>query len=153
MMYLISDLHLNHKNVIRYCNRPFSSMKEMNRRLINNWNSVVNYTDTVYFLGDFSFGKPSLWIKKLNGNIIFIRGNHDNFGYNHAEIEHDGYRFFLTHNPRWAEYDGWIIHGHVHDTRPLVDREKKRINVSCEMTNYRPISIEDIIDKSEVKLC
>lgn len=153
MIYLISDLHLNHKNVIRYCNRPFKSMKEMNRKLINNWNSVVGDTDTVYFLGDFSFGRPSLWIKKLNGNIIFIRGNHDRFGYTYAEIEHDGFRFLLTHNPRRVEYDGWVIHGHVHDKRPLVDRNRKRINVSCEVTNYRPISIEDIVDKSEVKLC
>ena len=151
MIYLISDLHLDHGNIIKYCNRPFRSRKEMNRVLINNWNSVVSGTDTVYFLGDLSLGRPTRWINRLNGNIIFIRGNHDRFGHRSAEIEHDGRRFLLTHNPGRAEYVGWVIHGHVHNNRPFIDGNERRVNVSCDVTGYRPISIEEIT--SEVKRC
>lgn len=51
--YYISDLHLGHENVIRFDNRPFDSVEEMNETLVNNWNSVVTNADHVYHLGDF----------------------------------------------------------------------------------------------------
>ena len=55
MIYLISDTHFYHKSIIPYCKRPFSSIEDMNKKLIDNWNSIITENDTVYFLGDFSF--------------------------------------------------------------------------------------------------
>lgn len=76
MIYLISDLHLDHKNIMRYCDRPFSSVEEMNRTIIDNWNEVVEEDDFVYLVGDLAFGrrrsKMRYWLKKLNGNVILI---------------------------------------------------------------------------------
>ncbi len=73
MIYLISDLHLDHKNIIRYCKRPFSSADEMNRTIIDNWNEVINEDDFVYLVGDLVFGrkrtKIRYWLKKLKGNV------------------------------------------------------------------------------------
>ena len=83
MIYFTSDLHLNHQNILKYepLSRPFSTKEEMNEVIINNWNNKVSIEDTVYVLGDLSMGevKNSIpLIKRLNGKIILIRGNHDN---------------------------------------------------------------------------
>ena len=45
-IYVTSDTHFNHKNIIEYCNRPYSSVEEMNKAIIDNWNSVVKDEDT-----------------------------------------------------------------------------------------------------------
>lgn len=79
--FIISDLHLGHANIIRYCNRPFSNVEEMDAALIRNWNSMVSKGDTVYYLGDLSFGRGSKHYAEeyneiLNGDIVLIKGNH-----------------------------------------------------------------------------
>lgn len=80
MEYFISDTHFYHYNIIRYCDRPFETVEEMNERMIESWNSVVTDNDIVYFLGDFGFGdkeKLSNICAQLNGTKILLRGNHD----------------------------------------------------------------------------
>lgn len=57
MNYYISDTHFGHKNVIRYDNRPFDSIEEMDEAMIQLWNETVNDADAVYILGDFSWYK------------------------------------------------------------------------------------------------
>lgn len=156
--YLISDLHLDHENIIRYCARPFSDIDEMNRILVGNWNRIVSPNDTVYFLGDMSYGRDShsssFWLKKLNGKIIFIRGNHDRGvgeTSDHQILEHDTYRFLLVHDPNKLpiKWDDWIIHGDKHNnnlsSHPFINRKKKTVNVSCEVIGYKPINLEEII--------
>lgn len=78
-IYFSSDHHFYHANVIKYCNRPYSSIEEMNEKLIANWNSVVQPEDTVYYLGDFSlaFRPVELYSKRLNGVKKLVAGNHD----------------------------------------------------------------------------
>ena len=55
-IYLISDTHFHHENILYTCKRPFSNVQEMNATLIANWNNTVGADDTVYHLGDFAFG-------------------------------------------------------------------------------------------------
>lgn len=55
MIFFTSDLHLGHENCIRLCNRPFSSIEEMDETLIENWNHKVTGKDTVYILGDLIY--------------------------------------------------------------------------------------------------
>ena len=55
-LFFTSDTHFDHKNIIRYCNRPFSSIEEMNNFLIKRWNATVGPDDTVFHLGDVTFG-------------------------------------------------------------------------------------------------
>lgn len=80
MIYFISDTHFYHSNIIKYSNRPFKDVNEMNETIINSWNSVVKNDDTVYHLGDFCLSSDDeikSIFNMLNGNKILIRGNHD----------------------------------------------------------------------------
>ena len=52
-VFVTSDLHFYHNNIIKLCNRPYKDLEEMHIALINNWNSVVTNEDDVYILGDF----------------------------------------------------------------------------------------------------
>ena len=88
-IFFTSDTHFGHGNIIKYCNRPFSSSEHQTNELIKNWNSRVSPKDTVYFLGDFFFPMIKSQVIKedvknfleicyaLNGKIHFICGNHD----------------------------------------------------------------------------
>lgn len=79
-IWVTSDTHFWHKNVISYDNRPFADVVEMNDELIRRWNEVVPTNGFVIVVGDFIFagsGKMDEILKKLNGIKILIRGNHD----------------------------------------------------------------------------
>ena len=79
-LFFTSDTHFFHKNIIRFCQRPFNDMDDMQEKLISNWNNTVPKDGIVFFLGDFAFGNSTEWIKiinQLNGYIYFILGNHD----------------------------------------------------------------------------
>ena len=83
-LFFTSDLHFGHRNVIKFCNRPWQDEKEMNSGLIDNWNSVVGNNDIVFVLGDTFWFNDSHSIKKviskLNGKDIYVLpGNHDDF--------------------------------------------------------------------------
>ena len=79
--WIISDLHFGHVNVIKYSNRPFSDVAEMNKELIKKWNNVVGKDDLIYVLGDFTLfhrlDKIKEYTQALNGRKILIMGNHD----------------------------------------------------------------------------
>ena len=77
-IFFTSDLHFNHAAIMKFCNRPFASVEEMNEKLIENWNNVVQPDSTVFHLGDFAWGHNWMPIlNRLNGHKILIMGNHD----------------------------------------------------------------------------
>lgn len=161
--FVVSDLHFDHANIIRYCNRPFGSVNEMNRAMIRNWNGVVDKDSTVYYLGDMAYGRGNrtidYWLSRLNGKVRFIRGNHDTDIITRAEVIQDqfpvscrGNEFLLMHDPyRPIDWDGWIIHGDKHNNNlkqfPHIHIRNKTVNVCAELTGYAPISLDDIISK------
>lgn len=53
VIYFIADTHFSEENIMRYENRPFSDVAEMNNELLMRWNSIVNQDDEIYILGDF----------------------------------------------------------------------------------------------------
>ena len=167
-LYVISDLHFDHTNIIQFCNRPFTNTEEMNRTMVENWTSTVEYNNKVFFLGDMTHGRNKhrgrnhqpidFWLQMLTGNIWFIRGNHDrdiitkakvvptNYG-----IRYKGHEFLLAHVPyRPDGFDGWLIHGDRHNRDlslyPLVNQKRRTVNISAELIDYTPISMDRIID-------
>ena len=87
-VWFTSDLHFGHRNVLRFCNRPWADEKEMCEGLINNWNSWVGDNDIVFVLGDTFWFNDSRGIKKvldrLKGKTIYmLPGNHDDFSHYH----------------------------------------------------------------------
>lgn len=93
--FVCADLHFFHKNIIRYENRPFSDVEDMNRQLIQNWNRVVKKEDIVYVLGDVSFAGTKATreiVTQLNGRKMLIMGNHD-FGRSPAKWQDIGFEW------------------------------------------------------------
>ncbi len=154
--YVISDLHLGHANIIRYCSRPFphDSSDEMDEMLIRNWNFTVQNGDPVYHLGDLCYGpmakSPADYLRRLNGSVTLISGNHDT-GIEPSRrlesIDWNGIPFTLVHDPADAPVvpGGWVIHGHHHNNDlagfPFINFEKRRINACAEVVKYRPVSL------------
>jgi len=178
MIYFISDNHWGHKAIIHMQNRPFKHIMDMNNSMIDSWNSVVQPDDEVYYLGDLSYklngNLLSIILKKLNGKIYLIKGNHDKDrvinksisrfewikDYHTFKHTQDGkeYKFVLFHYPIYSWEGIWrgSIHvcGHTHDnSKDYFENHPGRIfNVSCEMINYKPISIVDIINIMKEKV-
>ncbi|CAH2213703.1 metallophosphoesterase [Tepidibacter aestuarii] len=156
-IYFISDMHFGHGNIIKYENRPFKNIKEMDTTIINNWNSVVKKDDKVFVLGDISFynkEKTAETIYSLNGYKVLILGNHDNersihwwksVGFDevikYPIIYNDFY--ILSHEPMYLNENMpyMNIHGHIHN---LKYESKQFFNVSVECIDYTPISFEKI---------
>jgi len=172
--WFVSDYHLGHKNIIRYCNRPFSSVEEMDATIINNHNALVKPDDEVFFLGDFALTgnlgarKVLDYLDMFNGKFNFIAGNHDK--YYQKEIRSSpkvisyksyfewstkyvrdkiGTSIVMSHYPieDWAgKYHGFIhLHGHCHGLKNLI---QGRLEVSVECTGYKPVPLEELVAKS-----
>lgn len=80
-IFVTSDLHFGHRNIIRYCDRPFANKEDMDSHLIDEWNRRVGEEDTTYVVGDLALGPTdgdiAQRLRQLNGQIKFILGNHD----------------------------------------------------------------------------
>lgn len=169
-IFLISDSHFGHKNIIKYCNRPFDNVEDMNSTLIKNWNSVVDNEDYVYHLGDFGLGTKNELIaigNKLNGHKILVMGNHDHMsktaykecGFDKVEkgplrLRFDGDKivYLLSHYPiSNLEDNECNIFGHIHNQHNHLVQPPKTYCVSVERINYTPIEFEELLNNSDLK--
>jgi len=151
-VFITSDHHFFHQNIIKYCSRPFYSYQEMNQVMIDKWNSVVGVNDIVIHLGDFAWrGKAGLIRPKLNGTILLVKGNHDELikgedGFIIVEGNIIIKNMILTHRPIPLEElpEGMInIFGHIHHNN--VFDKTRQVNISVEKTDYKPIRLKDIM--------
>lgn len=158
-IFFTSDLHFGHENVIRFDNRPFNTVEEMDEEMIKRWNAKVGKGDIVYVLGDFIWraatNESVSIIRRLNGQIILIKGNHDRFLHNAAAKKalagikdyddicvtlEDGTtrRCILSHYfiPFYNghRYQAIHLHGHSHFTEESV--EEVRITTELNEKGY-----------------
>jgi calcineurin-like phosphoesterase family protein len=179
-IFLTSDTHFGHNKPFVWEERGFSSVEEMNYRIIQNWNNIVSSEDTVYHLGDVMLGdtnKGIYCLEQLNGKIHIVWGNHctntrkelyktchnviESCGFA-TIIKHKGYTFYLSHYPTiTSNYDidkplkSRVINlcGHSHVTDPFADWEKGLIyHVELDAHNCYPVCLDDIIEDIKNKL-
>ena len=168
-IWITSDLHFNHSNIIKHADRPFTNVDLMNDKIITNWNNTVKKGDDVYVVGDFAFFNASSFKHILNGNLIFIKGNHDKPNLSrmtHCFIQYGGKYLQLVHNKCDAIDEGdYIIHGHNHNKPdlniPIITTEgfygsgypeyteMNCYNVNTELHNYTPVNIKTILKQLE----
>ena len=177
-VFLVSDTHFGHKGVCHFTRndgvtklRPFDTPEEMDEFMVEAWNAKVKPTDKVYHLGDVVINRKALPImKRLNGDKVLIRGNHDIF----PDVEYREYfrelrayhvmnGMILSHIPIHPESLGRFgvnIHGHLHANRVMRDLavcgrldqiDVRYHNVCVEMTDFAPILFEDVIKRIEAE--
>lgn len=158
MIWFTSDLHLGHARIIELCQRPFSSVEEMDEAIIARWNERIAPTDIVWCLGDFAFGTAhaTAALARLKGRKMLITGNHD-----HRDVRRGpGWEevlpyhlligqlneFVLFHYPieEWHNQRRGAIHlhGHQHNKKPVTAR--RRVDVGVDANDFRPWSIDEI---------
>lgn len=158
-IFFTSDTHFGHKNIIRYCNRPWATVEEMNEGLIANWNAVVGPDDIVWHLGDFAFmsRERALEIfRRLNGTKYLVRGNHDSnaitkLGWKKVvqtwETTVDGHDVVMHHKPL-DQWDGIHLHGHCHGNIARCGTMPNRYDVGVDPMGYRPVTLTQILKGS-----
>jgi len=155
MYFFTADEHYFHSNIIRFCNRPFEDVEEMNKTQIDNSNSVVKEGDTVVHAGDFTLLKnrkkiQQRLIDRLNGHHIFLKGSHDYWLPMNKSIQIwekmiEGHYLVVCHYSMhsWARshYNSWHLYAHSHRDLGL---SGKRHCISVDNTNFFPLSFDQI---------
>ena len=179
--FFTADTHFGHGNIIKYCDRPFDSVEEMDAKLIDNWNKVVTEDDHVFVLGDFVWPDrlseiPAntllQCVKKLKGEIYLIPGNHDTMPltelgkYRYLEPRLHicsevfdgavgGQRFTMCHYPMltWDESHtgAWQLYGHMHDVHLNATDRLLSMNVGVDVNNFTPVAYSDVVKYMEEK--
>lgn len=163
-VWFTSDWHLGHSNIIKYCQRPFSSVDEMDDTIIENCNALVKPTDTLYILGDFSFRADKAaenYRRRINcEHVHLIYGNHDERYFykffetakDYAKIYVQKQKIILFHYPIavWdsSHHQSWHLFGHSHGThtewREQVMPNSLSMDVGVDCNDYKPLSFERI---------
>lgn len=150
-VFFIADTHFGHRAICKY--RPqFKTPDEHDEMIISNWNKVVTKKKfIVWVLGDFCIHNNKYdmdkIIKRLNGTIKLITGNHCHLPYyKNIEVMNgltSRYGFWLSHYPiHPIELRGKKnIHGHVHNN---ILNDNNYISVCCESINFTPKELEEI---------
>lgn len=168
MIFYTADLHFGYEAIIEQTGRPFFSAEEMDKTLVDNWNNLVSEDDTVYFIGDIGghcTPFPAQQLEKLRGQKHLIRGNHDMcledqnllFEYfesvsDFLEIDDGEYHITLCHYPIVYVQGGYMIHGHLHNTKLEAFEALKNLprvmNAGVDINDFRPVTLEQLIENN-----
>jgi calcineurin-like phosphoesterase family protein len=151
--FFTADWHLDHSNIISYCDRPFTGIEHMKTVLIENFNSKVKSQDVTVFAGDLTLHTnpkivESYFTQHLNGSIIFLKGNHDYWMKQKRYMYHrhiNNQLIVVSHYPMrtWknSNHGSWNLHGHSHGKLlPLFNQ----LDIGIDSHNYFPLSFDEI---------
>ena len=166
--WFTADFHLGHKNIIRYCNRPFDTVEAMNSTILERLNSAVKANDVLYFLGDFCIGPKARALelrREIRCKKIFaVPGNHDKdtrkltqeFSWlgDLAEVSINGQRIVLCHYAMrvWnhSSHGAWHLYGHSHGRLPTLGNSLS-MDVGVDTHDFSPWSFDEIRDQMTAK--
>jgi calcineurin-like phosphoesterase family protein len=167
MYWFTADYHLSHRAIMQYCHRPFSSVQQMDDMILSNLDASIRPGDTLYFLGDLSFGLDGAKqfldiIKNRKTNLVFIKGNHDKsqvLSYLKSNdililalttIYLNDHPVILCHYSMrvWdrSHFNSWQLYAHSHGTLPP---EGKQHDVGVDANDFFPVSGTQIIEIME----
>jgi calcineurin-like phosphoesterase family protein len=157
MYFFTADEHYGHSNIIKYCNRPFKDVNHMNETLIRNHNEVVGEDDIVVHAGDFALDRDAeQYIRRLNGQHIFLEGSHDRWLQNGKQMwekKIEGQLVVACHYAmrRWpkSHYGSWNVYGHSHGKLEPIGKQH---DVGVDNNHFYPVSfyqLKSIMDKRE----
>lgn len=174
MIFYTSDTHFGHSNIIRFCNRPWKTVADMDRDMIAAWNARVADDDHVWHLGDFCYRNAAdarSYLRALNGHKHLVIGNHDHKGVlrlgdelgeffesvDYAACVQDGdRRIWMSHYPL-AEPPKhvWCLYGHVHgnkgwDGYKLVRGFERCLNACADVNNYVPVTFDELVYNNRI---
>lgn len=157
MYWFTADEHYGHKNIIQYCNRPFSSIEEMDIEVMNRHNQVVREDDVVIHAGDFTMisnyrAVMEGYISKLNGTHIFLVGNHDGWLPKNTRqiwvktIEQQPVTVCHYAMRVWpkSHYGSFNLFGHSHGR---LEPQPRQMDVGVDTNDFYPYSWEEIKNK------
>lgn len=156
-IFFIADTHFSEENIMKYENRPFASVDDMDEQMIERWNVRVCEEDLVYVLGDFgATGREQEYLSRLRGTKYLVKGNHDveeNEYYRKAGFKEvydcpillESF-WILSHEPLYVNENMPYanLFGHVHNSPLFKDFSKQHYCVSVERTQFTPISFEEV---------
>lgn len=162
--WFISDTHFGHSNILKFNRndgkplREFSSIEEMDEKIIKNWNDVVRPQDRIYHMGDVVINRRYLNVlSRCSGKKVLIKGNHDIFKLkDYTEYFEDvrAYKVFpahgliVSHMPvHPCQLEGRFkanAHGHMHANK--ID-DPRYINLCVEHTNYSPVNLGYVLER------
>lgn len=167
MIFFWSDTHFNHRGIIGYCGRSYSSVEDMNQDLAARWNVAVGPTDTIYLLGDFGFGPLATLqpiFEVLNGHKHLVVGNHDEKNPKVLKLPWESVSHLLTvkeesrravvcHYPleTWKNaHRGYLMfHGHSHGSLRRVIPH--RFDVGVDVFGH-PISFLELWERAQAQV-
>jgi calcineurin-like phosphoesterase family protein len=150
--FFTADEHYGHKNILRYCRRPFASAEEMGQELIRRHNEVVGADDTVIHAGDFTLLKKTeaeKYLRQLRGRHCFLKGSHDGWLGKATpamlELTIEGQFIVVCHYamrvwPR-SHYNSWQLYGHSHGKLAPVG---KQWDIGVDNNDFYPVSFEQL---------
>lgn len=164
MIYVTSDLHLNHDRDFIWGTRGFNNIYEHDKAIIQNWNSIITDDDEVWILGDLMLGDNEVAKKSFNqlcGLKHIILGNHDTDSrvelypqlrgvvdmWVADQIKYGNKTFYLSHYPTeiGLRKNFYNLCGHIHTKDKWLGYEQNHnIHIEMDCRNMTPVSLEQI---------
>jgi calcineurin-like phosphoesterase family protein len=163
--FYTADPHFGHEAILRFENRPFSSIEEMDETMLANLKKALGSRDTLYILGDFVWAKSHeedrvrKLLRAIPGKKVLVTGNHDPHWVTHLpewgavhemiEVKEDGQRLTLCHYPliTWpgVRYGALCAFGHVHGNWR---GSRGCVNVGVDVFDFKPVTLFEIRKRS-----